>query len=175
MRKHAQACVTISSKAQMTVFGDIYQRQDIEACGLLTGCIDDEGNWHIGQAHPLPNIFNSPVYFEFSPEDMLAVELDYPGKIVGVYHSHPTGLAAASSTDRLNMKRVNEEQDIPWVWLIVSGPFNETISDTAQTQPARKLIMASSVIAYHYYKGEGLRRITVQLEETSGVLPNNTP
>src|SRR5947209_1715431 len=107
MQKHPNARVTLSVDAQSTLFQDIYQRQDIEACGLLLGHIDSCENWYIKKAYPLRNIYNSPVYFEFAPEDLLAVELDYPGQIVGVYHSHPTGLAVASSTDRENMQRVN--------------------------------------------------------------------
>ncbi len=158
MRKHAQACVTISDKARATLFEDIYARRQIEACGLLTGYSDDQDHWYIEQAHPLPNIFNSPVYFEFDPADMLAIELAYPDKIVGVYHSHPTGMVTASNTDRKNMRRVNEEQHIPWVWLIVKGPFEHTRPEQLASQ--------ASIIAYYHYEGEGLRHISVLFEET---------
>src|SRR3989442_2507660 len=89
--------VTISIHAQETLLTDIYKRRCIEACGLLTGSIDDLGNWYIEQVHPLRNIFDSPVYFEFAPEDILAVELDYPGPVVGAYPIHPTGLAVGRS------------------------------------------------------------------------------
>src|SRR5437660_3280861 len=159
MQKHPKAQVTLSINTQNALFQDVCQRQHIEACGLLLGHIDNCGNWHIKDAHPLPNIFNSPVYFEFAPEDLLAVELDHPGEIVGVYHSHPTGFAAASSTDRDNMQRVNIEQQIPWVWLIVRGPFNEAFQ-LHQWQQAK-----SSVIAYHHYEDTGLQQITIQFEE----------
>src|SRR5947207_4911045 len=142
MGKHASAQVTISLDARNTLFNDVCQRPHIEACGILLGHIDSCGNWNIEQAYPLRNIFNSAVYFEFAPEDLLAVELDHPVQIVGVYHSHPTGFAVASSTDHENMRRVNVEQQIPWVWLIISGPFDETV------EPGQK----SSMIAYHYYE-----------------------
>ncbi|MDQ6643278.1 MAG: Mov34/MPN/PAD-1 family protein, partial [Chloroflexota bacterium] len=99
MRKHPSARATVSVKARHTLYTDVCQRQHIEACGLLLGHIDDLGNWHIDRAHPLRNICNSPVYFEFAPEDILAVELAHPGAIVGAYHSHPGGLKVASSTD----------------------------------------------------------------------------
>ncbi len=155
MRKHPGAQVTLSLDTQNTLFNDVCQRPHIEACGLLLGHIDNSGNWNIEQAYPLPNIFNSPVYFEFAPEDLLAVELDRPGQIVGVYHSHPTGFAEASSTDRENMRRVNVEQQIPWVWLIISGPFDETF----------QLEQKPPVIAYHHYEGLGLQEITIQFEE----------
>jgi len=155
-RKHPGAQVTISLNAQNTLFEDVYQRQHIEACGILLGYSDSYGNWYIEQAHPLPNIFNSPVYFEFAPEDLLAVELDHPGQIVGVYHSHPTGFAVASSTDCENMKRVNVEQQIPWLWLIISGPFDDTFQ--LEQKPA--------VIAYHHYEELGLQEISIQFEES---------
>lgn len=137
---------------------DIYQRAAIEACGLLTGTIDEQGNWHIEQAHPLRNTFQSAVYFEFAPEDLLAFELEHPGAVVGVYHSHPTGFPKASDTDRKNMKRVNLEQDIPWVWLIISGPFRASNCHSDN-------LADHSLIAYHHYAHEGLRQITVQFEE----------
>jgi len=152
MRKHASAQVTISLDARNTLFNDVCQRPHIEACGILLGQIDSCGNWNIEQAYPLRNIFNSAVYFEFAPEDLLAVELDQPGKIVGVYHSHPTGFAVASSTDHENMRRVNVEQQIPWVWLIICGPFDETF------EPGQK----SSMIAYHYYEELELQEIAIE-------------
>lgn len=154
MQKHPGARVILGLKARNTLLEDVWQRQHIEACGLLLGHIDDCGNWQIEQAHPLRNIFDSPVYFEFAPEDLLAVELDYPGQIVGVYHSHPTGFAVASSTDRENMRRVNTEELIPWVWLIISGPFHE-IFQPGQNPP---------LVAYHHYEQSGLQEITVEFE-----------
>src|SRR5260221_277510 len=135
MKKISSAQAIISVKAQRILLKDTYRRKHIEACGLLTGCIDEGENWHIELAHPLRNIFDSPVYFEFSPEDVLAIELDHPGQIIGAYHSHPTGLSIASSTDRQNMKRVNLEQQIPWVWVIISGPFNESFASFRQERP----------------------------------------
>jgi len=159
MRKHPSARVSVSINAQDTLCKDVCQRSCIEACGLLLGHIDDHGNWHIERAHPLRNICNSPVYFEFAPEDLLAAELDYPNEIAGVYHSHPTGLAVASSTDRDNMKRVNQEELIPWVWLIISGPFNGTF----KLQGGQ--VKGSPVVAYHHYDDLGLCQIMVQFEE----------
>jgi len=167
MRKQATALVTISVSAQKTLLIDVCKRGRIEACGLLLGSIDDAGNWHVEQIHPLRNTFDSPVYFEFAPEDLLEAELNYPGQTVGVYHSHPTGLAAASSTDRQNMKRVNVEQQIPWVWLIVCGPFDEEFTLLRPVRRHLGLITESSVIAYHHYEQEGLRRIPIQLEEAN--------
>jgi len=153
MGKQEKVEVTISAAARKTLLLDVYKRHRIEACGLLLGSIDDVGNWHAEEVYPLRNIFDSPVYFEFAPEELLAVELEHAGEIVGVYHSHPTGFSVASATDRENMQRVNVEEQIPWVWLIVRGPFDMLWQE--QRVP-------SAVIAYHHYEQWGLQEIPVQ-------------
>jgi len=151
MTKQTHGQVRISAQAQKTLLADVSQRRDIEACGLLLGCMDEQGHWQIEQAHPLRNIHNSSSYFEFAPEELLEAELTFSDKIVGVYHSHPSGYATASQTDRDNMRRVNVEQRIPWIWLIIKGPFNGRYE-----QP--------SMIAYHHYQREGLRAIAVTID-----------
>lgn len=142
---------------------DAYRRRQIEACGALLGKIDGEGNWHVEEACPLRNSAASPVYFEFEPADLLAIDLEQPGRMIGVYHSHPRGPAMASSTDRQNMQRVNVEQHIPWVWLIVSGPFSsQSASGTPAEEENSTVISASGVIAYHHYQDTGLQHIAIQ-------------
>lgn len=159
MQKHPSAWVKMSTEAQQVVFQDVYRRRQIEACGLLLGRTDEQGNWCVELARPLRNIANSPVYFEFAPEELLDAELTSPGKIIGVYHSHPSGQKSASNTDRQNMKRVNVEQRIPWVWLIVSGPFH-SYSRVEHQYP--------SVVAYYHYEEMGLREVTVLFEQNEG-------
>jgi [CysO sulfur-carrier protein]-S-L-cysteine hydrolase len=169
MRTHEKAEVTINASAQKTLLLDVYKRQRIEACGLLIGSIDDSGNWHVEETFPLRNIFDSPTYFEFAPEDLLAADLTYPDRIIGAYHSHPTGLAVASLTDRQNMKRVNIDEHIPWVWLIISGPFDHAPTFLQQVQRHIQRAPNSSIIAYHHFEDEGLRRITIRFEEPAEV------
>ncbi len=163
MTKTANAQVTLSNAALRTIGKDIAQRPHIEACGVLLGTQDEQNNWHVEQVHPLRNIFSSPVYFEFDPEELLLAELSYPDQIVGVYHSHPTGFARASNTDRENMQRVNQQQQIPWVWLIICGPFDEHYELHGDDES-----IAASMIAYHHYERGGLCKIriqTVRMEE----------
>lgn len=162
MRKQSHAKLLLSIQAQEVLLRDIYERSSIEACGLLTGTIDAGGNWQVEAAHPLKNTHASPVYFEFAPEDLLAFELEHPGQVIGVYHSHPTGFPRASETDRKNMQRVNVEQAIPWVWLIISGPFRKA------DFPPPGSFASCSTIAYHHYERDGLQEIPVLLyEQTS--------
>ena len=165
MHKQADVLVRMSAVAKQTLLLDVYKRRRIEACGVLIGTIDETGNWLVESAHPLRNPFDSPVYFEFDPEDLLRVDLLYPGQIIGAYHSHPTGFAKASSTDRKNMKRVNVEQRIPWVWLIISGPFDRSPTLLQEEQNALSSLPASSFIAYHHYAREGLQEIDLRFDE----------
>ena len=172
MRKHEKAEVSIDPRAYKTLLLDVYKRQRIEACGLLLGAIDQAGNWHVEDIHPMSNIFDSPVYFEFAPEELLSADLAYPGRVIGAYHSHPTGLAVASRTDHQNMKRINAEEQIPWVWLIISGPFDHSPSLLQQVQRRLQRIPDTSIFAYHYYEGEGLQRITIHFEEQTDKTPD---
>jgi proteasome lid subunit RPN8/RPN11 len=172
MRKHEKAEVSIDVSAYKTLLLDVYKRQHIEACGLLLGTIDQAGNWHVEDIHPMRNIFDSPVHFEFAPEELLSADLAYPGRIIGAYHSHPTGLAVASRTDHQNMKRINTEEQIPWVWLIISGPFDHSPSLLQQVQRRLQRIPDTSIIAYHYYGDEGLQRIPIHFEEQTDIKPD---
>lgn len=151
----------LSTAAQQTILADITRRSQIEACGVMLGTIDDAGNWIVEQVQPLTNSASSPVYFEFEPTELLQVELTYPDQIVGVYHSHPTGFPQASNTDRDNMRRVNQQQNIPWVWLIISGPFNANF-----LQKAQGALTAAPLIAYHHFAAEGLQRVQVCLDHS---------
>jgi proteasome lid subunit RPN8/RPN11 len=165
MKKKHVARVLLSTPAWKSILLDAHGRQGIEACGALLGGIDQEGNWRVEEAVPLRNTYASPVYFEFDPADLLALDLEQPGRMIGVYHSHPAGPALASSTDRQNMRRVNVEQQIPWVWLIVSGPF------TSEKMQGEVNITASGVIAYHHYQNTGLQQIAIQHHENEDSRP----
>jgi proteasome lid subunit RPN8/RPN11 len=158
---HSQYLV-LSSAAQQTILEDITQRSQIEACGVLLGTIDPAGSWNAERAYPLVNSASSPVYFEFEPAELLQVELSYPDQIIGVYHSHPTGFPRASKTDRDNMKRVNLKQSIPWVWLIISGPF-----DARFLQKAQAGLSAAPMIAYHHFSAGGLQPVPLCLDEST--------
>jgi proteasome lid subunit RPN8/RPN11 len=161
---HSHLRVTVDRNAQHTLEVDVHRRRHIEACGLLLGNVDDQGNWSITQTVPLRNTFSSPVYFEFDPQELVEAELQYADSIIGVYHSHPTGFARASDTDRENMHRVNIEQAIPWVWLIICGPFcSSNDHDT--------LLNTQKILAYHHFREEGLQQLAVvSAHETQNTL-----
>ena len=178
MRQRQNAQVFLSATAWKTILLDAHGRQQIEACGALLGKIDHAGNWHVAEARPLRNIASSPVYFEFDPAELLTIDLEQSGRMVGVYHSHPTGPALASSTDRQNMRRVNLEQHIPWVWLIASGPFGQTRAKrVASSEDVKQVetITARGLIAYHYYQGTGLQKIAIEQIEDRDIRPLQHP
>ena len=160
MEKQQELFVQVSARAQKALFVDVCHRKTVEACGVLLGTIDEKGRWYVEEALPLRNIFDSPVYFEFAPEDLLRIELEYDKRVVGVYHSHPTGYARPSVTDKGNMKRVNIDEDIPWVWFIIQGPFNEKFE---LRQIGR--VTDTSMRAFHHFAGKGLRQIPVRIEK----------
>ncbi len=154
-----QQYISLSQQAQHALCTDISQRKKIEACGVLLGSIDDSGNWQVEDICPLRNTFDSPVYFEFDPEELLMADLAHPDKIVGVYHSHPTGFARASDTDRQNMQHVNEGEHSDWIWLIICGPFTQ--------QQAQQPMPGTKIIAYHHFDTDGLREIPLHLAEST--------
>lgn len=128
---------------------------------MLLGSMDTQGNWIVEETQPLRNIAESSAYFEFDPAELLQIELETSHQIVGVYHSHPSGYPVASGTDRQNMQRVNQEQNIPWAWIIIRGPFRHDFVEWAQQQPE-----ADIMIAYHHYTQEGLQHVIIRVEET---------
>jgi proteasome lid subunit RPN8/RPN11 len=178
MRPKQQAKLLLSAAAWKTILLDAYGRQGIEACGALLGRMDHAGNWCAEEAFPLRNTFASPVYFEFDPAELLTVDLEQPGRMIGVYHSHPAGPALASATDRKNMQRVNLEQCIPWVWLIVSGPFSHTSDEKTEGGEETKreeTISARGLIAYHHYQNAGLQKIAIEQSQNEDSRPPQHP
>ncbi len=70
------------------------------------------------------------------------------------------------------MKRINVEEQIPWVWLIISGPFDHSLSLLQHVQRRIQRIPDTSIVAYHYHADEGLQRIAINFEEPSVTPPD---
>jgi proteasome lid subunit RPN8/RPN11 len=155
--------VRLTLEVQRSLLDDVLRRRHIEACGLLTGLLDAPGRWLVQGVHPLRNIADSPVYFEFAPEDILAVELAHPGEVIGAYHSHPAGPRAPSHVDRETMQRVNVEQGIPWVWLILCGPFAALEEQLTSQEIVR--FPGERLLAYYHDPVRGLEPVSVHLGE----------
>ncbi len=74
-----------------------------EACGVLVGAQTDRG-WHVADIEPSPNVapVGQPDRFEIDPALLLRVQKKLRGSgqsMIGVYHSHPNGLAEPSAID----------------------------------------------------------------------------
>ena len=55
------------------------------------------------------------------------------------------------------MRRVNVDEDIPWVWCIIHGPFTDAF---VRRQDGR--VTDTIMRAYHHYTGTGLQQIRIQ-------------
>jgi len=74
-----------------------------EACGLIGGVIDEEGNKHIKKVYYLENIDHSREHFTLSPQAQLSAIKDMRrnGFIpLGNWHSHPETPSRPSEEDK---------------------------------------------------------------------------
>ena len=76
-----------------------------EACGLLVGRAEPDGAWRVSAVEASANVAEPPrtERFEVDPRLRLRLERerrDADDAVIGVYHSHPSGSAEPSDTDR---------------------------------------------------------------------------
>lgn len=91
----------------------------LEACGLVLGHRESAAA-EILELRSTRNTRASPQHYEIAPEDVLAADRRARAagwQLLGAWHSHPSGSAVPSSTDR-------EEAWPDWCYLIVglAGP-----------------------------------------------------
>lgn len=75
----------------------------VEACGLLGGTIDENGNSVVKGIYPLTNMDNSPEHFSMDPKEQFAAVKDMRKQgwsMLGNYHSHPVSPARPSAEDK---------------------------------------------------------------------------
>lgn len=75
-----------------------------EVCGVLLGRRDEAGPRRVLDARPVRNVAPEPRRaYVLAPEELVATLRDARDRqleLVGYYHSHPTGSAEPSATDR---------------------------------------------------------------------------
>ncbi|CUH97013.1 hypothetical protein P22_3139 [Propionispora sp. 2/2-37] len=74
-----------------------------EACGLLGGTVDEDGNKVIRKVYPLTNTDHSPEHFSMDPKEQFAAVKDMRGQgwsLLGNYHSHPASPSRPSEEDK---------------------------------------------------------------------------
>jgi len=90
-----------------------------EACGLLAGPVDHEGEptGVVNDVYPCANADASAVTFTVDSRDLIAAMRDAESRgleLIGVWHSHTHTDASPSATD------VRQAPDPKWIYLLVS-------------------------------------------------------
>lgn len=90
------------------------QAAPLECCGLLLG-----HGWQVAQAVPAANVAADPArHFEIDPQALIDAHRRARAggpQVLGHYHSHPTGIARPSATDRAQAAGDGA------IWAIVGG------------------------------------------------------
>jgi proteasome lid subunit RPN8/RPN11 len=117
--------VRISSAALEAIRAHAQTEPEREACGLLFGAPD-----HVSAVRPAANVAESPARrFEIDGSALFAaIRAERAGgpKLVGYYHSHPSGLAEPSATDREMAARDGR------LWVIIAGAATTGWRSTAR-------------------------------------------
>ena len=89
----------LTSGALATLLEEARKAHPLECCGLLLG----QGGV-VSKARPAANVHPDPArHFEIDPAALIAAHRAARGggpEVLGYYHSHPTGRAEPSDTDR---------------------------------------------------------------------------
>jgi proteasome lid subunit RPN8/RPN11 len=115
----AQPTLRLTESQYATIVGHCYDGLPNEACGLLVGPLDGNGEptGVVSAARPCRNSDASAVTYTVDPRDMLAAmrAAEAAGdEIIGVWHSHTHTDPYPSPTD------VRQAADPAWMYVIVS-------------------------------------------------------
>lgn len=104
--------IEVTSGVMATLLAEAERASPRECCGLLLG-----STGRIDRAVPTANVHPEPGrHFEIDPAALIAAHKAARGGgpgLIGYYHSHPTGLAEPSATDRARAAGDNR------VWAII--------------------------------------------------------
>jgi len=115
----AQPILRLTESQYAAIVGHCYDGLPDEACGLLVGPMNGNGEptGSISEARPCRNADASAVTYTVDPRDMLAAMRAAEARgheIVGVWHSHTHTDAYPSATD------VRQAVDPAWFYVLVS-------------------------------------------------------
>ncbi len=116
------ASIRLTSAQLQAVEGAAEEAYPEEACGLLVGRTGSDGLCRVSTVERSANVAEPPRTRRFEVDPRLRLRLERtlrggPDAVVGVYHSHPDGVAEPSATD-LSMVF---EPDLVWVITAVGG------------------------------------------------------
>lgn len=89
--------LSISQSIYQAMLAHLKSVYPVEGCGLLAGA-----DGRIEAHYPIDNRLNSPTAFEMEPAQLVTAVMDLEAKglsLSAIYHAHPYGPAAPSSTD----------------------------------------------------------------------------
>ena len=113
----SRAAVRIATECHRAIVDHAERSFPQECCGLLVGREKENVVW-IGEIHESENLADDPTrWFEVDPTLRLQLQRGLRGSgrgIIGIYHSHPDGLALPSPRDL----ECAWEPDL--IWLIMS-------------------------------------------------------
>jgi len=99
------------------VVADALDGYPLEACGLLGGSVDEQGNARVEACYPVNNVAASARVYEVEPRGLLRADRAAEaagGQLVGVYHSHTHTEGQPSATD------ISQAPDPGWHYVLVS-------------------------------------------------------
>lgn len=106
--------IVVTSGALVTLASQSLRDREQECCGLLLG-----RGGVIRAVQPCENVHPDPArHFEIDPVALIAAHKaarNGGAELIGYYHSHPTGLAQPSATDRAQASGDGK------VWAILTG------------------------------------------------------
>ncbi len=109
--------VEISITDRQRIFDHARSSRD-EVCGLLLGEVEGEGAW-VTAVRPCANVSDTPARrFELDPAALIAAwraARSGSARVIGHYHSHPTGDPRPSVTD------AREAAPDGAIWIIAGG------------------------------------------------------
>jgi [CysO sulfur-carrier protein]-S-L-cysteine hydrolase len=111
--------VRIAEPVVAAIAAHAQREQPFECCGLLLGTSD-----RVSQAWPATNLDHSPARFLIDPRDHFAALKAARAaglRVVGAYHSHPSGPSVPSRTD------LEEANDPELLHIIVSPGPRESV------------------------------------------------
>lgn len=109
--------ITITDAQLAGIEGHARRAFPLEACGLITGMLEGEGDAIVVAIYPSENMAASATSFEIDPALHIRLQRDLRGsgeKIIGVYHSHPSGPPQPSDSDA----RAAAYEG--WIWLVTA-------------------------------------------------------
>ena len=95
--------ITVKKEDYTKIIASAKEQYPLEACGLMAGQIDENGDKHIKKIYYLTNIDHSSEHFSMEPKEQLQAVKDMRAnglQPLGNWHSHPETPSRPSEEDK---------------------------------------------------------------------------